>query len=201
MSEYIPATRPPCQHPYFLTVKERDKTLPGWKLVDFAYIPVKEQGVPEECSECNNMTPLMYFRALDTAGNFVSGVNVVVDTPTLSDQYVMRPRGELDYCFDPQGITYYGIAVELSPDSNFSTDRREVGPYVAYMLGNSDVLQGMGMPSKRHVNFIATWQRVEVGTEPPPDPDDPPPTDAIEEGMLFRVKRADAKRIVMVRVP
>lgn len=202
MPEYIPASRPACQHPYFLTVK-RKAPGPGWALVDYAYIPVEEDGVPEACWECNNQGHNVYLRALDTAGNYISGANVVVESLHTADQLILGPRGSLDYCFDAAGITYYGAAFPMAGggDSSFSTDRGEVGPYNAHMLGNSDALFGMGMPSNRHVQFILTFQRVEEdGEEPdPPDPPDPPQEDSIV-GNTYRVKRADAQRIVLVRV-
>lgn len=200
MGEYIPPTRPACQRPYFLTVEQRaNPSQPGWKLADYAYIPAPEPSVPEDCSECNNGGVNIYVRALDTEGEYVAGIDAFQEFPTGTGVKTLAPRGDLDYCYDPQGKTYYGAAFEMSGDSSFSTDRHEVGPYSVHLEGgNSDTLHGMGLPSRRHVQFVLTYVRVlgDEEPEPPPTPEDDP----VKEGYIYRVKRADGARITLVRV-
>lgn len=194
VGEYIYASRPPCQRAEYLKVLIRDVNQPGFKLVDYAVIPVKEPSVPEACSECNNMSTNIYVRALDAAGNYISGEGVVFSTPDESVVALLRPRGELDYCFDPQGLTYYGQAFKMEEASNFNPAFTR-GPLRVSMAGNSDELNGMGLPLKRHVQFVLTFQRVETGGDDGDGDTDPP--DA-QYGPWY-VKRQTARRIVTVR--
>lgn len=198
MGEYIYKTRPACQRPSWLTVKERNKLLPGWKLVDYAYIPAKEPTTPEECSDCNNTGTNIYVRALDAAGNYLSGEWAVFSTPDEDTTAMLRPRGQLDYCYDPQGITYYGQSFFMDAGSSFAPDppRNERGPLRMRMNGNSDELNGMGLPLRRHVQFVLTFQRVEEENTEPPDP----PSPETQWGPWY-VKSQTARKIVTVRDP
>ncbi len=45
--------------------------------------------------------------------------------------------------------------------ASYAPDRQESGPYVAWVDGlPSDCVQGIGLPFKRQVSFVLTWQRV-----------------------------------------
>ena len=62
--------------------------------------------------------------------------------------------GETDAITNDQGIANIPMWVAYAPD------RMEQGPYSAWIDGMPcDGVRGMGLPSKRHVNFRLTWKR------------------------------------------
>jgi hypothetical protein len=64
------------------------------------------------------------------------------------------PDGETDAITNDQGET------NIPMWNSFSPDRMEQGSYVAWVDGlASDRVRGLGLPLKRHVNFLLTWKR------------------------------------------
>lgn len=62
--------------------------------------------------------------------------------------------GETDAITNENGETHIPMWLGFSPD------HLEQGPYVAWIDGLAcDRVRGMGLPSKRHVNFLFTWKR------------------------------------------
>jgi len=60
---------------------------------------------------------------------------------------------QTDATTNDQGETNIVLWAEYAPE-------RESGPYFAWVDGlPSDSVFGMGLPLKRHVNFLLTWQR------------------------------------------
>ncbi len=67
------------------------------------------------------------------------------------------PDGQSTMPTDDKGIVNF----PMSGDSSFAPDRGEHGPYAAYMAGlPSDRVVGMGLPLRRHVQYVLTWRKV-----------------------------------------
>lgn len=66
------------------------------------------------------------------------------------------------------------IDFPMTGASSFSPDRGENGPYSAFVSGfPSDRVLGMGLPLRRHVQYLLTWRKVTAGdsSNPPVDLD------------------------------
>lgn len=144
--------------PTWLTIDD-DTPLPGYKAVKVEYI------FPED--ERNNQGVNIYIKTLDKDGKYRAGVTVFQGWPDGAANALTRPEGELDFNGES-----FGAAFEMTADSSFSPGpppgRGESGPYSGYVVGNSDVVQGMGLPLRRHVQFLLTFQWTEEGPTPPP---------------------------------
>lgn len=63
------------------------------------------------------------------------------------------------------------VEFPMSGDSSFSPDRGETGPYSIVVDGlATDQVLGMGLPLKRHVQYILTYRRAVFGAQPMPAP-------------------------------
>src|SRR5436190_9164524 len=63
------------------------------------------------------------------------------------------------------------VEFPMSGDSSFSPDRGESGPYsVAIEDLPIDQVLGMGLPLRRHVQYILTYRRATFGAQPTPTP-------------------------------
>lgn len=69
--------------------------------------------------------------------------------------------------------------------ANLDTSKRN-GPYFAYVEGadQSDVVTGMGLPEKHHVNFLLTFAPRTAPQPPPP----PRPPEDVSEAILQKAK-------------
>ncbi len=66
------------------------------------------------------------------------------------------PDGQAAQATDGKGIVNF----PMSGDSSFAPDRGEHGPYSAYVAGlPSDRVVGMGLPLRRHVQYLLTWRK------------------------------------------
>lgn len=140
--------------PTWLTI-DTDTDLPAYKAVRVEYIS------PED--ERNNQGVNIYVKTLDKDGNYQSGVKVWQDWGDDRAEALTRPEGELDFNGEP-----FGVAFPMTGDSSFSPDRGEHGPYSVYAEGqDSDVVAGMGLPLRHHVQFLITFQWTENGPTPP----------------------------------
>jgi hypothetical protein len=119
----------------------------------------------------------VWFTVLDENGRPRPGVKVFVDWVgrDVDDPPTQRVT-------DDEGRANIDIYANLDP-------QKKNGPYFAYVEAQdrSDVIAGMGLPLKHHVNFRLTFApRAEVPEPPPPPP--PPPPVTVEEGILARAR-------------
>ena len=165
---------------------ERATGFPCWRLTDWAYYG------PED-DTCNNGGVNCYFKTLDENGAFVLSQKLVWSTA--EEAAVLELNQPAGYCYDNQGHEVkYGLAVQMTADSSFSPGpppgRGESGPYSAQIVGNSDIVRGMGLPLRRHVQYTFTFQLQTEGDEPEP------PTPETGEWII---KKQTPTRIVLVK--
>lgn len=68
------------------------------------------------------------------------------------------------------------VEFPMSGDSSFAPDRGESGPYSIVVDGlPNDQLLGMGLPLRRHVQYILTYRRAVFAAQQQPPPVTPPP--------------------------
>lgn len=105
-------------------------------------------------------------------GNPMPGQRVTLRTS--AGDTATQVTDERGHCDHPMGA-----------GSSFAPDRNERGPLTVFVEGlPSDDVNGMGLPLRRHVQFILTWRRVTVQAAespaplpaPPPVPETPPAT-------------------------
>ena len=133
---------------------DRAQGVPRWELVDLIYQNEQQSGGNHN----------IYITVLDENNAPLSGVKV----------WQAWPDGKAP------GYTRAGVYdFPMSGDGYFFPDRGESGPYSCHVEGSSDVVRGMGLPAKRHVNYIATYKRVVQVAPPliPPEPPTEPPSD------------------------
>lgn len=153
-------------------------TAPCWRIVKFEYI------APEDAR--NNQSVNTYIKCLDAAGNFKAGVKVWQDWRDDRAREVTRsPATAPDFMGETFGATFY-----MSGDSSFDPGKGQVGPYAFYMDGMSDRVNGLGLPLRRHVQYLITFQRV---TSEEPNPPSPPPP----AGGAWRIVEQSATRLVL----
>lgn len=104
----------------------------------------------------------------DENGNPLPGQRVTLRT-TAGDT-ATQITDERGHCDHPMGA-----------GSSFAPDREERGPLTVFVEGlPSDDVNGMGLPLRRHVQYILTWRRVTAQTAetptPAPAPTPPPVT-------------------------
>lgn len=105
-----------------------------WQLVRAVY-----EGPDESCG-----THHIYYNVLDEDGEPIAGQKVWQGWAEDKTYATTNDRGQ----------TNIGLWLPYAPD------RGESGPYFAWVDGlPSDSVCGMGLPLKRHVNFLLTWQR------------------------------------------
>lgn len=61
---------------------------------------------------------------------------------------------------------------QMTGDSSFDPQRNERGPYSLYMFGESDVVTGIGLPLKQHVELHVTFRWTLNDAPPPVTPPD-----------------------------
>ena len=110
----------------------------------------------------------------DENGNPMPGTRVTLKTP--AGDTATQITDERGHCDHPMGA-----------GSSFAPDRNERGPLTVFVEGlPSDDVNGMGLPLRRHVQYILTWRRVTAQAQetpapapaptPQPDPTTPPTT-------------------------
>ncbi len=142
--------------PTWLTISPT-AVLPAWKVVRVEYVSTDDPR--------NNGSTNIYYKTLDAAGNYQQGVKVWQAWPDDKAQGITRKQGDLDFNGEPFGYTF-----PMSGDSSFDPNRGQHGPYFGYVDGASDTVNGMGVPLRRHVQFLLVWQ----WTITPPIPPIPP---------------------------
>ncbi len=98
----------------------------------------------------------------DERGNPLPGTRVTLRTS--GGDTATQITDERGHCDHPMGA-----------GSSFAPDRGERGPLTVFVEGMpSDDVNGMGLPLRRHVQYILTWRRVVVGAQPPPSSEPEP---------------------------
>lgn len=118
-----------------------------WKLISAQYQDPDESG--------GNINIVMYVQ--DERGMPLPGQRVLQIYPGDRATGITDERGHFEF--------------PMSGDSSFAPDRGEHGPYTAAVDGlPSDQVVGMGLPLRRHVQYILTWRRAVAGASAPPQP-------------------------------
>lgn len=126
-----------------------------WKLISAQYQDGEESG--------GNINIILFVQ--DERGAPIPGQRVVQKFPGDQATAITDERGHAEF--------------PMSGDSSFSPDRGENGPYSALVDGlASDQVVGMGLPLKRHVQYILTFRRATFAAQsaPTPAPVPTPPT-------------------------
>lgn len=140
--------------PAWITIKE-NPNFPKWKITNFQYISTDDP--------CNNGSTNVMTVTRDKNGVYQSGIKVWQQWPDGRASEDMKPiRDAVIYCNNPYGASFF-----QSGDSSFSPERGESGPYSFYAEGNSDLAQGLGLPLRRHVQYIIEWTWFDKPTPPP----------------------------------
>lgn len=140
--------------PKWVTVKE-SPLFPKWKVVKVEYM---QEGDP-----CWNASVNIYVKALDKQGVYQPGIKMIQAWPdgSASDPTKLL-KDAPEYCGQKFGTTFV-----MSGDSSFDPGKGQVGPYTMSVEGNSDQVTGLGLPLKRHNQYLITWQFVDTPTPPP----------------------------------
>lgn len=190
-----PIPRMADQLPPWLTVHALPN-FPKWQLVRVEYISADDPR--------NNQSVNIYVKTLDRDGKFESGVRVWQEWTDDRAAELTKRESELYYAGEPFGCTFF-----MSGDSSFSPDRGERGAYACYVDGASDRIEGLGLPLRRHVQYLLVFRRVEkpapppVPPLPPSPPTAPPPQPPAPPllGAQLVVSYQDDHRIVIEVVP
>lgn len=146
--------------------------LPSWLTVEISPLFPKYECVRVEYVSIddprNNGSTNIYIKTLDKNGAYQEGIKVYQAFPSDVAEARTRKFGELDFNGEA-----FGVAFPMSGDSSFAPDRGEHGPYWCYAQTPSDIVRGMGVPLRRHVQFLLVYQWVDQTPPPPP----PPPTE------------------------
>ncbi len=121
---------------------------PKWALADFVYKDERE----------SNGNPLIYVTVLNEDGAPASGAMV----------WQGWPDGRAPAPTISGACNFF-----MSGDSSFAPDRGEHGPYFVFVgsESKSDIVRGLGLPLKRHVNYYLTFRRTSAAPPPPPNGD------------------------------
>lgn len=126
-----------------------------WKLISAQYQD------PEESGGGVNIVCFVQ----DARGNPLPGTRVILRTS--AGDTATQTTDERGHCDHPMGA-----------GSSFAPDRGERGPLTVFVEGlPSDDVNGMGLPLRRHVQYILTWRQA-VSAEPAPPVTEPEPTPA-----------------------
>ena len=140
--------------PGWVTI-ERAPDFPKWEAEVVEYYPVD--------APCNNGSVNTYVRVENEKGDYLSGIKVYQDWGDDRASELMKPIVQAnDFCDDKYGATFF-----MSGDSSFDPAKGQSGPYSFYVDGNSDVVKGLGLPLKRHVQYAITWRYKSEPTPPP----------------------------------
>lgn len=148
-------------------------TYPAWKLVRVEYIDVTDPR--------NNQSTNIYIKALDVNGKYQQNVKCFQDWGDDRASENTKKQGDLSFNGEPFGCSFY-----QSGDSSFDPKKGQVGAYTCYVDGNSDRIGKMGLPLKRHVQYLLVFQFVQTAPIPPI-----PPTGQ------WAITSQDAKKIVL----
>ncbi len=154
---------------------------PKWQIVRVEYV------MPEDPR--NNGSTNIYCKTLDVKGNYLAGVKVWQDWHDDRASELMKKQGELTYYNEAFGCTFF-----QSGDSSFDPGKGEAGPYSCYVDGQSDQVHGMGLPLRRHVQYLLVWQFVNQPVTPPDPTPTPPPTSG-----TWSVQSQTDSQIVLVK--
>ncbi len=111
-----------------------------WKLISAKYMNPDESG--------GNVTIVCYVQ--DESGHPLPGVRVLQRWPGDEAPATSDERGKVEF--------------PMSGDSSFDPPKGQHGPYSSLVAGlPSDAVNGMGLPLRRHVQYILTWRRVTAG--------------------------------------
>lgn len=143
---------------------------PKWVAAFVEYIGVEH--------ECNNGSTNVYVRTETPEGAYAQNVIVWQDWTDDRAAETTKPQGEIDYCGEPYGASFF-----QSGDSSFSPERGEHGPYAFYVQDKSvsDVVQGLGLPLKRHVQYKIVFRLKYKADE-----DDDPPSPAPKQWVIVK---------------
>lgn len=132
-----------------------------WKLISAQYQDPDESG--------GNINIIVFVQ--DERGMPIPGQRVLQKFPGDQAVGVTDERGHIEF--------------PMSGNSSFAPERGESGPYAVAIEGlPSDEVVGMGLPLKRHVQFVLTFRRALFDAQPaptpapvptPPTPTPPPP--------------------------
>lgn len=118
-----------------------------WKLISAQYQDPDESG--------GNINIIVFVQ--DERGAPLPGQRIIQKFPGDQATAITDERGHAEF--------------PMSGDSSFSPDRGENGPYAALVDGlPSDQVVGMGLPLKRHVQYILTYRRATFASQPAPAP-------------------------------
>jgi len=151
--------------------------------------------------ECDNVSANMHFGLLNEDGQLACNGQTLLLASTKEELARLPMTGGVGYCYDDTGHeVQYCLAVQMA-GASFSPGpppgRNERGPLIASIVGNSDVVSGMGTRLNAHDQYAFWFDLVTSGDdEPTPEP---PTENAIQKGMIFQVKRADAQSIRLRR--
>jgi hypothetical protein len=126
----------------------------AWRLTKFTY------DAPEESGGNHHI----YVHLLQADGTPAGGVKVTHGWPTYE-----RPDEKVTLKTNPEGNVNWA----MWDDSNID-DRHPRGPYWIQPNEPADWVDGMGLPSKHHVNYRLTFQWDDLQEpQPPPDEEEP----------------------------
>lgn len=129
----------------------------------------------------------------DENGNPLPGTRVTLKTS--GGDVATQITDERGHCDHPMG-----------GGSSFAPDRQERGPLTVFVEGlPSDDVNGMGLPLRRHVQYILTWRRVTAQgeTTPTPTPTSPtaPPPPQVSGTLRGRISNAAAGARLVLKSP
>lgn len=140
--------------PAWVTIK-RSLVFPKWSVVKVEYM---QEGDP-----CWNASVNIYCKVLDKNGVYQAGIKVWQDwKDDRASDFTKAFKDAPDYCLQKYGTTFV-----MSGDSSFNPNLGQAGPYTMYADGVSDQVAGLGLPLKRHDQYLCTWQWVDSPTPPP----------------------------------
>lgn len=118
-----------------------------WKLISAQYQDPDESG--------GNISIIVFVQ--DERGAPIPGQRVIQKFPGDQAAAVTDERGHVEF--------------PMSGDSSFAPDRGETGPY-SVVIDNlpGDTVVGMGLPLRRHVQYILTYRRAPFAPVVPPPP-------------------------------
>ncbi len=121
---------------------------PYWKLISAQFQNPDESG--------GNVNIVCFVQ--DERGHPLPGATVAQKFPGDQATDSTDERGHVDF--------------PMTGNSSFAPDRGEHGPYSALVVGlPSDTVVGMGLPLRRHVQYVLTWRKVVTGATPAPTPE------------------------------
>lgn len=143
----------PEQLPTWITITRA--TAPCWRAVRVEYI--------DPLDPRNNGSVNTYIKTLTENGEWAAGVKVWQDwkDDRASENTKLQVQAP-DFNGEKFGTTFF-----MSGDSSFDPNKGQVGVYSFYVDGNSDKVNGLGLPLKRHVQYLITFQWVNETPIPP----------------------------------